>query len=309
MPDLSPPLDGGRYVELAGRGRTWIWDSGPPLARTGGAGDAPTVLLVHGWTSTSALTWFRCFRPLAQEARVVAMDLRGHGRGLRSRRPFRLEDCADDQAALIEQLGLGPVIAVGYSMGGPVVQLLGRRHPALVRGLVLCATAAEFPPIRPNRGLLLTTLGVGLSAAAAALPEALRRRILRRLLRRRPDFDTMARWAADECELGDLAAYVQALTCLHLYDATAWIGRLDVAAIVLLTTLDVTVPPHRQRRLAEAIGGTVVELEAGHRACADAPELFVPALIDACRQLGGYDPLAKAASKAAAGGSKLSRRR
>ena len=49
----------------------------------------------------------------------MALDHRGHGRGIRSRRPFRLEDCADDAAALIDELGLGPVTAVGYSMGGP----------------------------------------------------------------------------------------------------------------------------------------------------------------------------------------------
>ena len=77
---------------------------------------------------------------------MVAPDLRGHGRGIRSRRPFRLEDCADDLAALVEQLGCGPVVVVGYSMGGLVAQLLWRRHPDLVAGLVLCSTARVFLP-------------------------------------------------------------------------------------------------------------------------------------------------------------------
>ena len=60
---------------------------------------------------------------------VVALDHRGHGRGLQSDEPFRLADCADDVAALVDELGLGPVIVVGYSMGGPIAQLLWRRHP------------------------------------------------------------------------------------------------------------------------------------------------------------------------------------
>src|SRR5690349_23831945 len=47
----------------------------------------------------------------------------------------RLADCADDAAALLETLGTGPVIAVGYSLGGPVAQLLWKRHPDLVSGL------------------------------------------------------------------------------------------------------------------------------------------------------------------------------
>ena len=57
---------------------------------------------------------------------------------------FRLEDCADDVAALLDVVGVDRLIAVGYSMGGAVAQLLWRRHPERVRGLVLCATAAQF---------------------------------------------------------------------------------------------------------------------------------------------------------------------
>src|SRR6202022_3419586 len=97
-----------------------------------------------GFTATAALNGLACFEPLGRWFRVVAVDHRGHGRGIRSRRPFRLEDCADDVAALTEQLGTGPVTAVGYSMGGPVAQLLWQRHPEAVDSLVLCATAARF---------------------------------------------------------------------------------------------------------------------------------------------------------------------
>ena len=42
---------------------------------------------------------------------------------------MRLADCADDVAALVDELGVTKVIAAGYSMGGPVAQLLWRRHP------------------------------------------------------------------------------------------------------------------------------------------------------------------------------------
>ena len=54
---------------------------------------------------------------------------------------FRLEDCADDIAALAGVLGIGRFAAVGYSMGGMVAQLLYRRHAPLLSGLVFCSTA------------------------------------------------------------------------------------------------------------------------------------------------------------------------
>ena len=56
-------------------------------------------LLLHGWIASGGLNWFNAFGPLSERYYVVAPDLRGHGRGLRSRRRFRLADCADDVAA------------------------------------------------------------------------------------------------------------------------------------------------------------------------------------------------------------------
>src|SRR5205809_691696 len=116
MPEVAAPgLPPGRAVELPGRGRTWVYDSG------GSAGRA-TLILLHGYTATAALNWFGCFGPLSRHFRVIALDLRGHGRGIRSNRSFRLADCADDVVALADELGLDRVIPVGYSMGGPVAQ-------------------------------------------------------------------------------------------------------------------------------------------------------------------------------------------
>jgi len=117
----SSPLPPGRLLDLPGRGTTFIREvAGPP--------GAPTVLLLHGWLATSAPNWHACFAPLGRHFHVVAIDQRGHGMGIHSRRAFRLTDCADDAAAVIRLLRIGPVIATGYSMGGPVAQLLWRRQ-------------------------------------------------------------------------------------------------------------------------------------------------------------------------------------
>src|SRR4029077_5641554 len=106
----------------------------------------PAVVLLHGWTATGAINWAHCFRPLAERFRVLAIDQRGHGRGIRVPpfRGFRLTDCADDVAALLDALGIERAIIGGYSMGGPVAQLVWRRHADRVTGLVLCATSRNF---------------------------------------------------------------------------------------------------------------------------------------------------------------------
>jgi len=104
----------------------------------------PTLLLLHGWTASADLQWFTAYDTLAEQYSFVAIDHRGHGRGLRSDEPFTLEAAADDAAALVRRLGIGPVVTVGYSMGGPISLLLADRHPDLVQGLVLEATSQEW---------------------------------------------------------------------------------------------------------------------------------------------------------------------
>ena len=76
--------------------------------------------------------------------RVLAVDHRGRGRGLRSPERFRLAACAEDAAAVLATETVERVVAVGYSMGGPIACLLARDHPRLVGGLVLCAAAPDW---------------------------------------------------------------------------------------------------------------------------------------------------------------------
>jgi pimeloyl-ACP methyl ester carboxylesterase len=104
-------------VHLGDRGTVFVREiDGPP----GGA----TLVLLHGWTATADLNFFTCYPALRDRHHAVAFDHRGHGRGLRSKKAFRLEDCADDVIALADELGIERVIPVGYSMGGTIAQLL-----------------------------------------------------------------------------------------------------------------------------------------------------------------------------------------
>jgi pimeloyl-ACP methyl ester carboxylesterase len=269
----GPSFAPGRHVELTRRGTTFVREVPGPEA-------APTLLLLHGWAATAGLNWFQVFEMLGTRFRVVAPDLRGHGQGLRSRRVFRLADCADDCAATILALDTGPVIAVGYSMGGPVAQLLWRRHRDLVSGLVFCATSAGFMPSRTQR---LPYQSAMLAAVTAARAATLTVRIPAiPALRARPP--VLPAWIADETRLHDPRAMIEAGHSISTYHAGRWIDQVDVPTAVVCTTRDHAVRPDLQLALADAIAGaTVHPIDEGHLACAQ--PTFAPVLFDACNRV------------------------
>jgi pimeloyl-ACP methyl ester carboxylesterase len=270
----EPPLPLGERVDLPERGTTFVRHvPGPP--------GAPTVLLLHGWIASGGLNWFNAFGPLSERYSVVAPDLRGHGRGLRTRRRFRLADCADDVASLLDHLGTGPVIAVGYSMGGPVAQLLWRRHAERVGGLVLCATSYRFVNGARERfvfsSLMATAVGTTRAGAVVGRVPGMERLVPRGFAQRPTDLRT---WAAGEMRRHDLVKLMEAGQAIGSYNARRWIGEIDVPTTVLITTRDRAVSPAEQHRLVDAIPGAEAQLlDDGHIACAKRE--FGPALLRA----------------------------
>lgn len=274
--EVEPPLPRGERIELPGRGTTFArCIDGPP----GG----PTVVLLHGWMASGGLNWFTTFGPLSQRCSVVAPDLRGHGRGVRSRRRFRLADCADDVAALLRHLETGPVILVGYSMGGPVAQLLWRRHPDLVQGMVLCATAYRFVAGARERFVFSSMMATAIGTTRAGqlvsqVPSATYRRWGPRPTPAAPS--TMRAWAAGEMRRHDKVKLMEAGQAIGSYNARRWIGEVDVPTTVLVTSRDRAIAPAEQRRLAAAIPGAQVQvIDDGHVACAKRE--FGPAVVRA----------------------------
>ncbi|MET0909711.1 MAG: alpha/beta fold hydrolase, partial [Ilumatobacteraceae bacterium] len=59
----------------------------------------PTLLLLHGWTASADTQFFTAYEELAEAYSYIAVDHRGHGRGMRA--VFTLPDAADDAAMLV----------------------------------------------------------------------------------------------------------------------------------------------------------------------------------------------------------------
>ena len=109
-----------------------------------GTGDTALVF-VHCW-SCDRTFWKYQLAAFADDYRVAAIDLPGHGESGADRDEWTIAGLGDDVARVVEQLGLRRVILVGHSMGGPVSLEAARRLPGRVLGVIAVDTLhnAEF---------------------------------------------------------------------------------------------------------------------------------------------------------------------
>jgi 3-oxoadipate enol-lactonase len=265
----QPPaeLPPARTVAVPGRGELFLRDTG---------GDGPPVMLLHGWIVSADLNWWGAYEDLrAAGYRVLAIDHRGHGRGMRPLERFTLADCAGDAAAALRQLGAAPAVVVGYSMGGAVGQLVARDHPDVVAGLILSATAQHWKEPQTRRyWRLMGILGLMLSVA----PVKTWRWGLRRV--GIPENEKTA-WLLSELTRSSARDIAEAGREMERFDSRAWLGLLKVPSAVVVTTRDEVVLPRKQRELAATLEAQVFEAPIRHNDITFRRQEYNPVLIEA----------------------------
>ena len=273
----------GRMVTLPGRGQTFVVDVAGPTPQ------APTIVLLHALGCTAYLTWFGVLAELSRTHRVIALDLRWHGRGIRSAR-FRVDDCADDVAALMDVLGMDRTIVAGYSLGGAVAQTLWHRHPERVDGLVLASTARNLRGHLGERVFfpMMTLAMHPLSRVALSKVER-----VAQTLPEMPSVDLTdpTGWGRAEFRSTSAWSMPEVLTELGRFNSAPWIGSVDVPTAVVITGKDKAIPTRRQVRLAASIpDARVYETPGGHASIVLDHDRWMPAFLEAVADVTGRMP-------------------
>jgi pimeloyl-ACP methyl ester carboxylesterase len=105
-------------------------------------GSGLPILLIHG-TQPDGDTWGKCFDELGKRHQVITYDRRGFSRSVHSPIMDYMVH-AEDAAALLKHLVLGPTTVLGWSWGGIVALELAACAPELVSGLILVEPALHF---------------------------------------------------------------------------------------------------------------------------------------------------------------------
>lgn len=260
-PEIPPRFEGRQERPTRMTGRTVLSGRHEFLVREVGPADAPPLVLLHGWVYDGLATWHRVAPLLAETHRVTIVDLRSHGGSARIRGRFDIEDAADEVAGVLDALGLGAVAVVGYSMGGMVAQALANRFPGRVSRLVLAATAAR--PVALPRWFTVPAFVVG--RAAARFDRLIAPRIAHRYLMASGVIPAHhAAWLWESLLDRDVDLYYEAGFAILRFDASSWVGSIEVPTLSVVPTRDQLIPPARQRSTAQALpDNTLVEIEGG----------------------------------------------
>jgi pimeloyl-ACP methyl ester carboxylesterase len=136
-PEAEPPAPAAQ-----GDGEVASFD-GVPIAYTVAGEGAGALVFIHGWSCDRGY-WTGQLDTFADDYRVIAIDLAGHGDSGTEREEWTIESLARDVEAVVEALELDSVVLIGHSMGGPVALHAARRMPDETVGIVGVDTLQNF---------------------------------------------------------------------------------------------------------------------------------------------------------------------
>jgi 3-oxoadipate enol-lactonase len=246
-------------------------------------GHGTPVLLIHGLGS-STLDWEFQIPVLSAHYRVLALDVRGHGRSDKPRGRYRIVDFADDVAALIEHLQLPPVHLVGISMGGMIGFQLGVDQPHLLRSLTIVNSAPQVKARNLRERLEIAKRWL----LARLLPLETLAKALGKLLFPRPEQAELRQKVEQRWPRNDKRAYLASLDAIIGWGVRERLQRITCPTLVISADHDYTPVESKQAYVTELPDARLQVIDnSRHATPLDQPQRFNTVLLDFLAEVDG----------------------
>ena len=257
-------------------------------------GKGEPLLLIHGLGSSTE-DWEPQIRDFASHFHVIAYDVRGHGRTDKPRTGYSVRQFADDAAALLRHLDVGPAHVLGISMGGMIALQLAVDHPKTVKSLTIVNSGPELV-LRTwrQRVGIYSRFAIVRLMGMRKMGELLASRLLPSPAHAAARDTFVERWARN-----DPGAYLRALRALIGWSVTSRLGAITVPTLVLTADQDYTPVTFKEEYTAKVPGAKLVIVpDSRHMLPVERPAEFNRAALDFLRGLKGSGPSLAAATPA-----------
>ncbi len=243
------------------------------------SGSGQPLLLIHGLGS-STRDWEFQLPALEPHCEVIRVDLRGHGRSAKPRRPYSMPRFAADIAGLLRELKVGPAHVIGLSLGGMVAFELAVHQPQLLRSLVVInswpgSPARTLPARLELIGVYLQRLAIVRLFGMRRMGEVLAARLLPEPEQAALRETFIERWAEN-----DRRAYLASLRAIGGWSVEARLAELRCPTLVVAAEDDYTPLSFKQEYTTRISGaGMAVIPGSRHLSPLDQPAAVNAALL------------------------------
>jgi pimeloyl-ACP methyl ester carboxylesterase len=243
------------------------------------------LLFIHGYPLSRRI-WDLQLEGLADAARLIAPDLRGHGDSDAAPGPYSMDLLADDCQALLEALGITvPVVLCGLSMGGYIAFAFNRKFPERVAGLILTATrpGEDSPEGKVNRDKAA-------DLARRSGPSAIAESMLPKMLSPKSYVEKpeLVHSVSEIMQGTSLDGIIGDLMGMKMRsDSTPTLRKIEKLTLILHGSDDQLIPPSEAIAMRGAIPEARLNLlpDAGHLLNMEQPQLFNSAVREFIREL------------------------
>lgn len=241
------------------------------------SGDGEPLVLIHGLGSSSR-DWELQIPAFSAQHKVIAIDLRGHGRSDKPAGPYSIPLFAADTARLMEVLNIPAAHIVGLSLGGMVAFQLAVSWPAFVQSLVIVNSGPEFIVRTARERLLLMQRQLMVRCMG------MKRfgKFLGHRLFPKPDQERLRRHLAERIAENDPRAYREALRAMTAgWSVERHLKDLHCPTLVIAAAGDYTPVAHKAAYVAKLPQAELLVIQdSRHATPADQPAEFNKAVLN-----------------------------
>jgi len=237
------------------------------------------VVLIHGFPFSHEM-WNPQIEVLNSNFRVVAYDVRGHGKSEVGDGQYTIELFVDDLIALLDHLQIRKVVLCGLSMGGYIALRAIERNPERVLALVLCDTMAEADS-NETKVRRATTIRNVKKDGVRAFAEGFLKSVFapQSFISKPDDVELIKRTIESNSPLGICGTL---LAMAGRTDTTSALAKISVQTLILVGERDTLIPPSKSQAMHDKIPNSKLHIisNAAHLSNLENPEEFNRHLLD-----------------------------